>query len=95
MIPSGKGVLDHLWTFLTGPQPKAELKLTVALDATEAQTGSKLMTQQLHPEYNLLLRLPEKASSLHSQLTILATPLQLQDDAVEECAAKAVHVDKC
>ncbi len=100
-MPSQKGVLDQLWTFLTGPQPKAELKMTVALEATEAQAGSlsKLMIQQLPSLSEPIqhLRMPEQALSfkLHSQLTLLATPLQLLDEDVEERPAQAVYAGKC
>ncbi len=100
---SQKGVLDQLWTSLTGPQPKAELKLTVALEATEAQAGSlsKSMIQQLpsHSEPIQHLRMPEMASSfnLHSQLSRLATPLhwQVQAEVMEECPAQEVNAGKC
>ena len=100
MMPSQKGVLDQLWTFLTGPQPKAELKMTVFLEATEAKAGSlpvlASMIQQLHSEPRMDLNMPEMAPGYaHSTISFLATPVHLQAGIMEERPAPPAYVGKC
>jgi hypothetical protein len=69
MIPSQQGVLDQIWKYLNGPQPKAELKLKASLDATDSQRGCISIVQQLHSESSLFpqnLNIPEPASPVTS-----------------------------
>ncbi len=81
MLQSQQKSMDQIWKYLTGPQPKAELKMIASLEATYAQGASTSMIQPPHFEFNMhnphLPELVTDSISLNAQISWLASaPLQ-------------------
>ncbi len=70
------GVLGQIWNILTGPQPKAELKMIVSLEVTDDKREFFLEMLPLRSESNLLLG-PSNDPEMASMFTL---PIPVPDN---------------